>query len=151
MRWLVGALLVLGFHMAHRLNIPQHVTGELLKAVFLVALCGWCVWKMPLAAQLWHAGHARNSVRYLMGVRGVTNQIELSQSPTSADILASLQAAFKRQGDIDTSAVTLDIFKDENGELMQYIATLYDDEVYGSYNLFYSPKTRLIRQFHQST
>ncbi|WP_347066720.1 hypothetical protein [Flavobacterium sp. WV_118_3] len=46
---------------------------------------------------------------------------------------------------------TLDIFKDENGELMQYIATLYDDEVYGSYNLFYSPKTRLIRQFHQST
>lgn len=67
LRWLVGALLVLGFHMAHRLNIPQHVTGELLKAVFLVALCGWCVWKMPLAAQLWHAGHARNSVRYLMG------------------------------------------------------------------------------------
>lgn len=46
---------------------------------------------------------------------------------------------------------TLDIFKDENGELMQYIATLYDSRVYGSYNLFYSPKTRLIRQFHQST
>ncbi|MBN9283184.1 MULTISPECIES: hypothetical protein [unclassified Flavobacterium] len=46
---------------------------------------------------------------------------------------------------------SLDIFKDENGEVMEYIATLYDDEVYGSYNLYYSPKTRLLRQFHQST
>jgi cell division protein FtsW (lipid II flippase) len=67
LRWLVGGLVVSVFYLAHRQNIPQYVTGELLKMVFIVCLCGWCVWKMPLAAQLWHAGHTRTSVRYLLG------------------------------------------------------------------------------------
>ena len=67
LRWVLGALVVGGFYLAHRQNIPQYVTGEFLKIVFLVCLCGWCVWKMPLAAQLWHSGHARTSVRYLLG------------------------------------------------------------------------------------
>ena len=67
LRSLVGGLVVSVFYLAHRQNIPQYVTGELLKMVFIVCLCGWCVWKMPLAAQLWHAGHSRTSVRYLLG------------------------------------------------------------------------------------
>ena len=67
LRCVLGALVVIGFYLAHGQNIPQHVTGEFLKVVFIVCLCGWCVWKMPLAAQLWHAGHARASVRYLLG------------------------------------------------------------------------------------
>ena len=67
LRVLLGALGVLAFFLAHRLNIPQYVTGEVLKLVFLVSLCGWCVWKMPLAAQLWHAGHARATLRDLWG------------------------------------------------------------------------------------
>ncbi|RZJ70742.1 hypothetical protein [Flavobacterium sp.] len=46
---------------------------------------------------------------------------------------------------------SLDIFKDENGDVMEFIAALYDENIFGSYNLFYSPKMRLIRQFHQST
>jgi len=71
---------------------------------------------------------AFDSVRYLMGVRGVTNQIELSQSPTSADILASLQAAFQRQSNIDSSAVTLDIFKDKV-TLSGYVHSLPDHHV----------------------
>lgn len=66
-RWIFGIVMVLAFDLAHRQNIPQHVTGELLKLVFIFCLCGWCVWKMPLAAQLWHAGQARISLRYLGG------------------------------------------------------------------------------------
>ena len=45
-----------------------HLAGELLKMVVLIGLCGWCIWKMPLAAQLWHAGHARTASRDLVGV-----------------------------------------------------------------------------------
>ncbi len=67
MRGLLGVVGVLVFFLAHRLNIPQYVTGEVLKLVFLVSLCGWCVWKMPFAAQLWHAGHARATLRDLSG------------------------------------------------------------------------------------
>lgn len=68
LRLLVACLLVVAFYLAHRQNIPQHVTGELLKMVVLIGLCGWCIWKMPLAAQLWHAGHARTASRDLVGV-----------------------------------------------------------------------------------
>ncbi len=55
------------------------------------------------------------------------------------------------KGDSGKTDYSLDIFKDENGDLMHFIAALYDGEIFGSYNIFYSPKTRLVRQFHQST
>jgi len=67
LRGLLGIAAVAAFAFAHRLNVPQHVTGEVLKLVFVFALCGWCVWKMPFAAQLWHAGQARASLRDLWG------------------------------------------------------------------------------------
>ena len=68
LRIFFAMLTVAGFYAAHELNIPQHVTGELLKAIFIVSICGWCVWKMPLAAQLWHNGHARAVVKDFVGV-----------------------------------------------------------------------------------
>lgn len=66
-RLLTAGLVVAVFYLAHRQNIAQHVTGEVLKMVVLIVMCGWCVWKMPLAAQLWHAGHARTASRDLVG------------------------------------------------------------------------------------
>ena len=67
LRLLSAGLVVATFYLAHQQNIPQHVTGEVLKMVVLIVLCGWCVWKMPLAAQLWHAGHAPTALRDLLG------------------------------------------------------------------------------------
>jgi len=64
----LGILLVACFYTAHQLSIPQHVTGEILKVAFIVCLCGWCIWKMPLSAQLWHVGHARAAVKDMVGV-----------------------------------------------------------------------------------
>lgn len=41
--------------------------------------------------------------------------------------------------------------KDENGDTMEFIAELYYGGVFGSYYLYFSPKTRLVRQFFQCT
>ncbi len=41
--------------------------------------------------------------------------------------------------------------KDENGDTMEFVAKLYSGEVFGSYYLYFSPKTRLVRQFFQCT
>jgi len=46
---------------------------------------------------------------------------------------------------------TLSVFKDENGEALEFIGELRCGEVFGSYYLFYSPGTRLVRQFFQCT
>ena len=62
-----GLLVVAVFFLAHRQGLPQHVTGEFLKLIFVICLSGWCIWKMPVAAQLWHAGHARAALPYLLG------------------------------------------------------------------------------------
>lgn len=41
--------------------------------------------------------------------------------------------------------------KDENGDTMEFIAELYEGVLFGSYYLYFSPKTRLVRQFFQCT
>lgn len=41
--------------------------------------------------------------------------------------------------------------KDENGDTMEFIANLYEGVLFGSYYLYFSPKTRLVRQFFQCT
>jgi cell division protein FtsW (lipid II flippase) len=68
--WMWPAGVVFLFGLAHESGLPQYLTGELLKAVFLLALCAWCIWKMPLSAQLWHVGHARWAARDLVPVFG---------------------------------------------------------------------------------
>lgn len=42
-------------------------------------------------------------------------------------------------------------FKDENGETMEFVVSLYSGDFFGSYFLYYSPKTRTVRQFFQCT
>ncbi len=70
LHWCAAALGVAVLALAHRQGVPQHVTGELLKAAFVVGMCSWCIWKMPITAQLWHAGHARVAWRGLGDVAG---------------------------------------------------------------------------------
>ncbi len=50
-----------------------------------------------------------------------------------------------------TTDYKLPIFKDENNDKLHFIAELYAGDVFGSYYLFFSPKTRLVRQFFQCT
>lgn len=52
---------------SHRAQVPQYLTGEAIKLLVLLALCGWLIWKMPLAALLWHAGQARSAGSSLAG------------------------------------------------------------------------------------
>jgi osmotically-inducible protein OsmY len=56
---------------------------------------------------------AYDSVRYLMGVRGVSNEITLQPAPGETDILHDIRAAFLRQSQIHTAGVTLDVQRDK--------------------------------------
>lgn len=42
-------------------------------------------------------------------------------------------------------------FKDEKGNTMEFVAELNADDVFGAYYLYFSPETRLVRQFFQCT
>lgn len=46
---------------------------------------------------------------------------------------------------------TLPVFKDENDDTLEFVCKLYAGSVFGTYYLFFSPKTRLVRQFFQCT
>ncbi len=61
------------------------------------------------------------------------------------------ELAAKTDDEAYTTDYSLPIFQDENGDLLKFICELYDGGVFGSYYLFFSPKTRLLRQFFQCT
>ena len=67
-RGLAAVLVLLAFALAHRFGVPAHVTGEAMKLLFVFCAAGWCVWKMPLASQLWHESHVRPSTVMLSGM-----------------------------------------------------------------------------------
>ena len=67
-RWVIAIVVLMGFAFAHRSGIPAHVSGEAMKLVFVFSAAGWCVWKMPLASQLWHEAHVRQAVPRLTGM-----------------------------------------------------------------------------------
>lgn len=51
---------------------------------------------------------ARDAVGYLVGVKGVTNDIALSAKPKAKDIKNKIEAAFKRKAELDASHVQVD-------------------------------------------
>ena len=65
---LTAVVVLLLFAMAHRVGVPAHVSGEVMKLLFVFCAAGWCVWKMPLASQLWHESHVRHSTALLSGM-----------------------------------------------------------------------------------
>jgi len=75
----------------------------------LVTLSGRVSWGYQRAG-------AENAVRYLMGVRGVANQIKVTSNLKATDVKQKIEDAFKRQAvldakgievNVDTSTVTL--------------------------------------------
>lgn len=51
---------------------------------------------------------AENSVRYLMGVKGVTNLIKVKPRVSASDVKSKIQSAFARNAQIDANNVTVD-------------------------------------------
>ena len=52
---------------------------------------------------------AERAVRYLTGVKGIVNSITLAPAPTRADVRGHVEAALKRQAEIDASHVMVEI------------------------------------------
>ena len=53
---------------------------------------------------------ARDAVCYLMGVKGVVNDIVITAKPKAKDIKTKIEAAFKRKAELDASHVQVDAF-----------------------------------------
>ena len=59
---------VLLYFLAKQLNVPSYLSGESIKIIFLFSVAGWCLWRMPLATQLWHEGHTKTSLHLFRGL-----------------------------------------------------------------------------------
>jgi osmotically-inducible protein OsmY len=66
-----------------------------------VTLDGKVEWQYQKAA-------AENAIKWLMGVRGVTNNIEIEPKVSSADVKAKIKAAFERLAQLDANQVTIE-------------------------------------------
>ena len=51
---------------------------------------------------------AENAIRYLIGVRGVTDLIEVKPRASAKDVKNMIEAAFKRSAEVDAKHVTVD-------------------------------------------
>ena len=51
---------------------------------------------------------AESEVKYLMGVRGVTNNIQLKPGVSSADVKAKIEAAFQRLAQLDANQISIE-------------------------------------------
>ena len=51
---------------------------------------------------------ARDAVRFLTGVKGVTNSINLAAKPKPKDVRTRIEAAFKRSAEVDASHVRIE-------------------------------------------
>jgi osmotically-inducible protein OsmY len=51
---------------------------------------------------------AEKAIRYLIGVRGLTNLIEVKPSVSATDVKNTIESAFKRSAEVDAKRVTVD-------------------------------------------
>ena len=61
-------LFIAMFSLAHQYGVPGYVTGEISKFIFIIITAGWCIWKMPLASELWHEGFFNKTGPLLLGM-----------------------------------------------------------------------------------
>lgn len=52
---------------------------------------------------------AENSVRYLTGVKGVTNMIKVKPRISASELKAKIEGAFKRSAELDASRITVEV------------------------------------------
>jgi osmotically-inducible protein OsmY len=82
-------------------NVPLH-------AVTCIVENGWVKLegKVPWFYQ---KKAAENSVRFLAGVKGVTNHVLVDQKATSYDVKSKIEAAFKRSAEVDAEHIKVDV------------------------------------------
>lgn len=51
---------------------------------------------------------AESAIRYLIGVRGVTNLIEIKPRASATDVKSMIESAFKRSAEVDAKRITVD-------------------------------------------
>ena len=66
-----------------------------------VTIEGTVEWQFEKAA-------AENAIRYVLGVRGITNSITLTPRASAADIKEKIEAAFKRSAEIDSDRIQVE-------------------------------------------
>lgn len=66
-----------------------------------VTLEGQVEWQYEKAA-------AESAIKFLMGVKGVTNNIEIRPKVSSADVKAKIEAAFERLARVDASEISIE-------------------------------------------
>jgi len=68
---------------------------------------GWVTLEGEVA--LYHERQAaERALRYLMGVRGVTNRIALQAAPVPGDLKHRIRTSLKRQAELDSDAITVE-------------------------------------------
>jgi osmotically-inducible protein OsmY len=82
-------------------NVPLH-------AVTCIVDNGWITLegKVPWFYQ---KNAAENAVRFLAGVKGVTNHVLVEHKATSYDVKSKIEAAFKRSAEIDADHIKVDV------------------------------------------
>lgn len=51
---------------------------------------------------------AESAIRYLLGVRGITNRIEVKSRASAADVKGNIEAAFRRSAEIDAKRIVVE-------------------------------------------
>jgi osmotically-inducible protein OsmY len=75
--------------------------------VKVVVESGWITLEGELEWQYQRAA-AQNSVKYLLGVKGVINNIRLTPRASSADVKQKIQSAFARRAQLDANRIAID-------------------------------------------
>ena len=70
---------------------------------------------------------AESTLRYLTGVRGVTNMLTIKANSTSVDVSAKIQNAFSRHAGIDASRISVEV-KDQTATLHGAVGTMAERE-----------------------
>ena len=68
---------------------------------------GWVILEGQVEWQ-YQKSAAEGEVKYLMGVRGVTNNIQLKPGVSSADVKAKIEAAFQRLAQLDANQISIE-------------------------------------------
>ena len=82
-------------------NVPPH-------AVTCTVENGW-VKREGKIPWFYQKQAAENSVRFLAGVKGVTNHVTVEQKVSSYDVKSKIEAAFKRRAEIEAERIKVDV------------------------------------------
>lgn len=97
-----------------------------------------------------------NNLLFSVGTEPTWEQSDFMREKTEEEIQAdydafnmNIQDPFSEKDEV--TDYNLPQLKDENGDTLEFVAKLNSGQVFGSCYLYFSPKTRLVRQFFQCT